>query len=406
MVKEKKRQSPKKQAPPSAPKKPPSSEPVRESAPKRQVPAVPVQESASPKSLATMLAEMGTHKGFMATRTQGEGHGKTVAGQAKPEAAHGAPSEEAPPALPKALPPSRDILALMEQAPWAKKATSRLTKPASAVKEPAPPVALWSQAMPAPEEIEEKEAEEDGTVPSPAPPSVATPSAPSWQTLLESQPWLQRMRPVLHHNETQEARSEPKPLGDMLSDKRVSAPLQELIWQKVSADVAPHHSEPDAERAPPDEAAEEEAKVPSLPQAPPELADPVAPQVAPAASEEEATDPNPFPEPSEAPPAAEMPLEKTASDIPKLRDEQVRQVEKAPALLADLLVSSKTAPAPAPVPKPTPANPPPKQAGSNLPEPGRKEVPVEDLLGGVISLFGSGVKGVSSLFRRKSGTRN
>ncbi|MBF0167528.1 MAG: hypothetical protein HQL45_07835 [Alphaproteobacteria bacterium] len=429
MVKEKKRQAPKKPARPSAPKKQMASEPVQEmaskrqmptaapaeSALKRQAPQVPVQEAApAPKSLAAMLAEMGQNKGFMAARTQGEGRGtvnggKAPAGQATAEMAQGAPSAEASPASLKTPPPSRDILSLMEEAPWAKKASSRQARPASAVKEPPPPVALWSQGAPATEEFAEKFAEkkveEDKPVLPQSPVTEASSQAPSWQTLLESQPWLQRMRPALHSPEVQERKQEPGLLGDMLSDKRVSTPLQELISQKVSVDSAPSHLEP----LPALEVAAQDAKEPSPPQAPPVLADPVTPQAAPAANEEEATDPSPFPEPSEASLAAEKPLEKTVSDDLEQLDEPERQAEKAPALLADLLASSKPtvpipAPAPSPVPKPITAKSPPKP-DSTLREPDRKEIPVEDLLGGVISLFGSGVKGVSSLFRRKSNAR-
>ncbi|MBF0355823.1 MAG: hypothetical protein HQL43_11365 [Alphaproteobacteria bacterium] len=429
MVKEKKRQAPKKPARPSAPKKQMASEPVQESASKRQTPSatpaesalqrqaprMPVQEAApesapAPKSLAAMLAEMGQNKGFMAAKTQGEGRGavnggKALTGQAAAEMAHGAPSAEAPPASLKPPPPARDILSLMEEAPWAKKASSRLARPASAVKEPAPPVALWSQVAPATEAFEEKMAEEDKPVLPHSPAPEAPSPAPSWQTLLESQPWLQRMRPVLHSPEVQEPKQEPGLLGDMLSDKRVSTPLQELISQKVSADSAPSHLEP----LPALEVVAQDAKEPSPPQSPPVLADPVMPQAAPAASEEEATDPSPFSEPSEASLAAEKPLEKTVSDDLEQLDEPERQAEKAPALLADLLANAKSAapahaPAPSPVPKPITAKSPPKP-DSILREPERKEIPVEDLLGGVISLFGAGVKGVSSLFRRKSGAR-
>ncbi|MBF0268823.1 MAG: hypothetical protein HQL44_09535 [Alphaproteobacteria bacterium] len=370
---------------------------------------MPVQESApAPKLLASMLAEMGQNKGFMAARTQGEGRGavnggKSPAGQAVTEMAQGAPMVEGAPAALKTSPPSRDILSLMEEAPWAKKAASRLARPASAVKEPPPPVALWSQVAPATEEFEEKMAEEDKPVLPHSPAPEAPSPAPSWQTLLESQPWLQRMRPVLPSPEVQEPKQEPDLLGDLLSDKRVSTPLQELISQKVSADAAPPPPEPEAEEiAPDEEAPAEAAKAPSPPQ--------VALQAASMASqEEEATDLSPFSEPSEASLAAEKPFEETVSDVPKPLDEPERQAEKAPALLADLLANAKPAapihaPAPDPAPKPITAKSPPKP-DSTFREPDRKEIPVEDLLGGMISLFGSGVKGASSLFRRKSGAR-
>jgi hypothetical protein len=261
------------------------------------------------------------------------------------------------------------IVSLMEQAPWAKKTTLRQVKITSVVTSPtqplpqsllqSPPEAIWSQP------VEHNELKENALEEVPIP-QITDSQPPSWQELLAGQLLARQRRPAalshieLNREPQTEAKTEVKLGGDMLSDKHITTPLQDLIAQKISPVVPEPAVEPKEER---EQAAEEVA-------APTVLADAI--ETAKEFQEEV------------APPAPVM--------------------EEVSAELIDPPIVSKptkTAPNLSPPPPPR-TKPSPKPAPAVGREQAKTGIPVENLLGGVFNLIGSGVRGASSFFRSKN----
>jgi hypothetical protein len=325
-----------------------------------------------------------------------------------------------------------DILSLMESAPWAKKRGPWHAKPLPAAKEPVHPPSMWPDLgalkapdgeMPqgaleqAPEHAEISQAEtapQASSLPQlrAAPAAPASDSArPSWQSLLENFWSKPSDAPP-----SQAGKEQDEPVLE-----RHRAPLNDFIWSKVAAGVgmalAPAQPEDDQES---DQESNQESDQ-AVDQANDEMitsnlsAAPVLghPQTEPLPSaEEENNDTGPFADNEISTPKAEAPSAPQHTFVVARRDEP-------PATLAALLAVAKQAErdlappsaavkvAPESLPAksaknghaPRVAQPAVKAVRPSL-KPSSKDIPVEDLLGGVFSLIVSGFRGASPALKK------
>jgi hypothetical protein len=301
-----------------------------------------------------------------------------------------------------------DITSLMELAPWAKRKTVRqintasmatpLASPSPQSPPQSPPEAIWAQP------VEYKEPEKKTNEEEPIAQSSDSPP-PSWQELLEGQSWLKKKRQVvtsqivLTHEPQPEVRPEAElgNMGDMLAAKHIVAPLHDLIAQKVFVE------EPVSEPDEPVESVESVEHVESV--EPVEHNEEIV---------EEAVASIIISEVSEvsfvAKEVAEIaiPVEPEVS-IPLLPEAPITPVVSEEKPLIEVIVqpitpeSAKPIPivSPAPLPSPKPVLKPADKINSIPPQ---NAIPVEDLMGGLFSLVGSGVRGASSFFKRKLGS--
>jgi hypothetical protein len=325
-----------------------------------------------------------------------------------------APASPAGPAREVITP--RDISSLMDSAPWAKKGAARHVRPAPAVKEhPAPP-AMWPElsGLNAPDKEAPVAAQDSPPPPlassgasaapprAPAPPQAENPAGQSWQALLEgycSKPSPSALRPP------EAADEEP------VAERRL-VDINDLISHKLAAEEAP--AEPPSEPVDAD-GKEETLKTPSPPAQPAAVIPPAIPPADEKPPALEAKDPPPF---DEATIAAPAPAE--AKAIVEEPAPAILPAGAPPASLAALLAVSKQAEQSAASPPPKPAltaaaktaarlpassgaTPAKKPAAKPVP-PARpasgRDIPVEDLLGGIFSLITSGFRGASPAIKK------